>query len=171
MKKELGLKIRQEIKDAEDNLLKVVTTKLFDLVNSSTKISSMGNRYISVSLYDYISLEINNGYLKFVDEHLGRYHIDEPSDVFVDDLIDIINAEVEVRLEEEEKENRKKKQYDMAQDILNKIGYNIVTCGDCSEVLLHDTNDLDSEGTSNDIVCPSCEWESESCDFPDLFCL
>ena len=171
MKKELGLKIRQEIKDAEDNLLKVVTTKLFDLVNSSTKISSMGNRYISVSLYDYISLEINNGYLKFVDEHLDRHHIDEPSDVFVDDLIDIINGEVEVRLEEEEKENRKKEQYDMAQDILNKTGYNIVTCGDCGDVLLHDTNDVDSEGTSNDIVCPSCGFKGESCDFPDLFCL
>tara|TARA_Y100001937_G_scaffold9131_1_gene11245 strand:+ start:4249 stop:4449 length:201 start_codon:yes stop_codon:yes gene_type:complete len=63
----------------------------------------------------------------------------------------------------------KKEQYDMAQDILNETGYNIVTCGDCSEVLLHDTNDLDSEGTSNDIVCPSCGFKGESCDFPDLF--
>jgi|TARA_X000000368_G_C22872946_1_gene641765 predicted RNA-binding Zn-ribbon protein involved in translation (DUF1610 family) len=72
---------------------------------------------------------------------------------------------------QKEKENKMLEQYDMAQEIVNKTGINIVTCGNCGDVLLHNINDLDSEGTSNDIVCPSCGWESESCDFPDLFCL
>jgi rubrerythrin len=70
------------------------------------------------------------------------------------------------------KENpRMIEQYDMAQDIVNKTGINIVTCGNCGDVLLHNINDLDSEGTSNDIVCPSCDYKSECCDFPDLFCV
>ena len=72
---------------------------------------------------------------------------------------------------QKEKENKMLEQYDMAQEIVNKTGINIVTCGNCGDVLLHNINDLDSEGTSNDIVCPSCRWESESCVFLEIFCL
>jgi exosome complex RNA-binding protein Csl4 len=46
-------------------------------------------------------------------------------------------------------------------DAINRIGINIVTCGDCGEVLLHKT----SEET---ITCPHCSYTSEPCDFPDL---
>ena len=44
---------------------------------------------------------------------------------------------------------------------INEIGINIVTCGNCGDVLLHKT----SEDT---ITCPHCEFKSEPCDFPDL---
>lgn len=49
----------------------------------------------------------------------------------------------------------------MAERIVNELGINLVTCGDCGHVLLTDNSD--------DIECPHCGFKSESCDFPDLF--
>jgi hypothetical protein len=40
-------------------------------------------------------------------------------------------------------------------------GINLVTCGDCGEVLLHRLRDTE-------ITCPYCNFTSEPCDFPDL---
>lgn len=51
----------------------------------------------------------------------------------------------------------------MAERIVIKLGINIVTCGDCGNVLLHGMDNC------NDIECPHCGFTSESCDFPDLF--
>lgn len=41
------------------------------------------------------------------------------------------------------------------------IGVNIVTCGQCGDVLLHKVSD-------EEITCPLCNYTSEPCDFPDL---
>ena len=42
---------------------------------------------------------------------------------------------------QKEKENKMLEQYDMAQEIVNKTGINIVTCGNCGDVLLHNINE------------------------------
>lgn len=54
-----------------------------------------------------------------------------------------------------------KTQNELQQEIINKTGINIVTCGNCGSVLLHY---LDDEF----IQCPDCKFASEPCDFPDL---
>ena len=54
-----------------------------------------------------------------------------------------------------------RKQYDILQDIQG-AGYNVVTCGNCGDVLLHDIK-------QEEITCPYCNYQSDPCDFPDLF--
>ena len=39
---------------------------------------------------------------------------------------------------------------------------NIVTCGNCGEIIIHHTSDTE-------IACHQCKYTSEPCDFPDLF--
>jgi len=43
-----------------------------------------------------------------------------------------------------------------------EIGVNIVTCGDCGDVLLTDAY-------AEEIECPHCGFTADQCDFPDLF--
>ena len=52
-------------------------------------------------------------------------------------------------------------QYDLQQEIIEKSGINIVTCGDCGSIILHRIG-------QTTIVCDSCGFVSEPCDFPDL---
>lgn len=52
-------------------------------------------------------------------------------------------------------------QYDILCDI-QKAGYNVVTCGECGDVFLHDSD-------QEELVCPYCEFTGDVCDFPDLF--
>ncbi len=40
-------------------------------------------------------------------------------------------------------------------------GINLVTCGNCGNVLLHKLSDIK-------ITCHYCEFTSEPCDFPDV---
>lgn len=54
-----------------------------------------------------------------------------------------------------------KYQSELQQEIIDKTGINIVTCGNCGRVMFHYTDD-------NDIKCPDCGFESEPCDFPDF---
>lgn len=54
-----------------------------------------------------------------------------------------------------------KTQYEISQEIVNN-GYNIVTCGHCGSVVVHDIN-------VEDLECPHCAFKSDICDFPDLF--
>jgi len=54
------------------------------------------------------------------------------------------------------------KQFELSREVVQKSGINIVTCGMCGEVLLHRFEETE-------IKCPYCEFESEPCDFPDLF--
>jgi len=55
-------------------------------------------------------------------------------------------------------------QYDLQQEVIQKANINIVTCGDCGSVLLHR---LEVE----EVVCDSCGFTSEPCDFPDYNCI
>lgn len=54
-----------------------------------------------------------------------------------------------------------KTQNELQQEIIDKTGINIVTCGNCGSVLLHYIDD-------EFIQCPDCKFASEPCDFPDL---
>lgn len=54
-----------------------------------------------------------------------------------------------------------KTQLELQQEIIDKTGINIVTCGNCGDTLLHYIDD-------EVIICPYCKMESEPCDFPDL---
>lgn len=58
--------------------------------------------------------------------------------------------------------NMREKQVELARIIVEKTGINIVTCGQCGDVVLHKIN-------QEEIQCPSCLLKSEPCDFPDLF--
>lgn len=62
----------------------------------------------------------------------------------------------ELQVEEDEET-----QLELLQEIVEKAGINIVTCGNCGNVILHRT-------PTEEIKCESCEFESEPCDFPDL---
>ena len=44
---------------------------------------------------------------------------------------------------------------------LTDIGLNIVTCGNCSTVIIHETDE-------DKIMCHVCAYEDEQCQFPDL---
>jgi rubrerythrin len=54
---------------------------------------------------------------------------------------------------------------DNQKELMNLVlqsNVNIVTCGNCGDVVLHKIND-------EEITCPYCSYTSEPCDFPDLF--
>lgn len=52
-------------------------------------------------------------------------------------------------------------QLELLQEVVEKAGINIVTCGHCGSVILHRT-------PAEEIKCGDCGFESEPCDFPDL---
>lgn len=55
------------------------------------------------------------------------------------------------------------------EDVLQKMqkaGFNVTTCGECDDIVLHETpvaNDL--------LTCYNCGLVSDPCDFPDLVCV
>jgi hypothetical protein len=53
-------------------------------------------------------------------------------------------------------------QLDLMEEIRQKAGINIVTCGHCGTVVMH-------KQETETIKCYDCEFESDPCDFPDLF--
>jgi transcription elongation factor Elf1 len=53
-----------------------------------------------------------------------------------------------------------KTQLELQQQIL-EIDINIVTCGNCSSVILHEVHQYEIE-------CHICGYKSEPCEFPDL---
>ena len=59
-----------------------------------------------------------------------------------------------------EVKKHKPTQKELMQFVLDS-GVNLVTCGNCGDVLLHQRNDIE-------ISCPHCQYTSEPCDFPDL---
>ena len=154
--------IKEEIAKAQEQLKDAIINHLRLLVATSSKTSSVGNKYISVDLYDHRVLELRDGELIFVNGDMTTYSIDN-GDYELSDFEDIIRIETEGR----DKERRDKallEQYDLAQEIVDKSGINIVTCGNCGDVNLHRLVD-------EDITCASCGFESEPCEFPDLFCV
>lgn len=46
---------------------------------------------------------------------------------------------------------------------IQKLEYNVVTCGDCGDVLIIRTDD------DYEIECNHCGFVGESCDYPDLY--
>lgn len=54
-------------------------------------------------------------------------------------------------------------QLDMLKEI-QESGYNIVTCGDCGTVNIIEIRESEDLHT-----CFDCGFQSEGCDFPDLF--
>lgn len=55
-----------------------------------------------------------------------------------------------------------KNQYKLLQEVIKNTGINIVTCGDCGDVLLHRLDGAE-------VVCPHCNFTSDECNFGDLF--
>jgi len=53
-----------------------------------------------------------------------------------------------------------KTQLELHQQLL-EIDINIVTCGNCSSVILHEVH-------QSEIECHICGYKSEPCEFPDL---
>jgi hypothetical protein len=54
-----------------------------------------------------------------------------------------------------------KTQLELQQEIVKASGINIVTCGNCESVILH-------EVCCEAIQCHDCGFTSDPCDFPDL---
>lgn len=53
------------------------------------------------------------------------------------------------------------KQLELQIEIVEKTGINIVTCGNCGDVILHRIQD-------EEIDCPYCGHNGDPCNFPDL---
>ena len=78
-----------------------------------------------------------------------------------DEMLSDLIAQVEENLSFDNKINLIKNQKQLLQVVIDN-GINLVTCGDCGEVLLHKVSD------KNEITCHYCNFKSEDCDFPDL---
>jgi len=48
------------------------------------------------------------------------------------------------------------------QEKIQSVGFNIVNCGNCGSVILHECND------ENDIECPYCDTVMDKSDCPDF---
>ena len=55
-----------------------------------------------------------------------------------------------------------KNQIHKSLEIIDKLGYNLTTCGSCGAVNIIDVSEEEHE-------CYLCQYEGECCDFPDLF--
>lgn len=152
--------IKEEIAKAQEQLKDAIINHLRLLVKTSDKTSSVGNKYISVDLYDHRVLELRNGELIFVNGDMTTYSIDN-GDYELSDFEDIIRIEAEGR-EQEVKEKRYREQYELSQEIIDKSNINIVTCGNCGDVNLHRLGE-------EEITCAGCGFEGDPCEFPDLF--
>jgi len=115
----------------------------------------------NINLGDKVTVGINNGkiigQLENVDCTEPWFEIefeDKSCDQYPLSDIDFINPMTP--------EQKRAKQYLLSQEINSNAGINIVTCGNCGSVILHRSEDVEIE-------CYDCGYESEPCDFPDLF--
>jgi len=60
------------------------------------------------------------------------------------------------------REEKRINQIRLQDRIVATSGVNLVTCGSCGSVMLH-------EAKQEEIECPFCDHISEPCDFPDYF--
>lgn len=62
-------------------------------------------------------------------------------------------------------------QIELMKIVQQKANINLVNCGSCGDVFLHEikplTQEMDLEEL--DLTCPYCDFKSEPCDFPDFF--
>jgi predicted Zn-ribbon and HTH transcriptional regulator len=56
-----------------------------------------------------------------------------------------------------------KAQFEILQ-LIQRDGYNVVTCGNCGYVVLLEIDDIIEE-----VQCPHCKETMEYCDMPDLY--
>ena len=56
----------------------------------------------------------------------------------------------------------KESQESLFHEMVSVSGINVVTCGNCSHIVLHRSGDTE-------LSCPDCKYTSEPCDFPDLY--
>jgi DNA-directed RNA polymerase subunit RPC12/RpoP len=56
-----------------------------------------------------------------------------------------------------------KAQFEILQ-LIQRDGYNVVTCGNCGDVVL-----LEIDDTIEEVQCPHCKKTMEYCDMPDLY--
>jgi DNA-directed RNA polymerase subunit RPC12/RpoP len=56
-----------------------------------------------------------------------------------------------------------KAQFEILQ-LIQRDGYNVVTCGNCGDVVL-----LEIDYTIEEVQCPHCKETMEYCDMPDLY--
>lgn len=61
-----------------------------------------------------------------------------------------------------EEEKLYREQENLVKKIYDNLHINTVTCGDCGEIFFHETG-------KDELTCPHCGYESEICDFPDLY--
>jgi hypothetical protein len=57
-------------------------------------------------------------------------------------------------------------QIELQEKIQELANINIVNCGSCESVLLHDRGS--KRHYTKEIICPYCNYISEPCDFPDF---
>ena len=57
-------------------------------------------------------------------------------------------------------------QLDLMETIRDKANINMVTCGNCGTILLHETKSINED---NSIVCFGCKSEMELSDCPDYW--
>ena len=93
--------------------------------------------------YD-IAIEITD---KFLDVNKGR----EWDGDWCDSVIDFTKAWI-----------CRESQQSLFHEMVSVSGINVVTCGNCSHIVLH--RSVDTE-----LSCPDCKFTSEPCDFPDLY--
>ncbi|MDR6548488.1 putative nucleic-acid-binding Zn-ribbon protein [Chryseobacterium rhizosphaerae] len=106
-----------------------------------------GERYLS-------EIDIQNK--KLIDNNGYQYDLDILSDHQLFTIIDTIEANIEKYQEWQESQS----------EIFYKIqnaGFNIVTCGNCGEVILHEIHE---EG---EIHCGGCSRDMDKSDCPDLY--
>lgn len=63
------------------------------------------------------------------------------------------------------------KQIELQNRIVLLADVNLVNCGSCGDVMLHEVVNITDEMEEEDyaIECPYCDFKSEPCDFPDFF--
>ena len=57
-------------------------------------------------------------------------------------------------------------QINLQEKIQELANVNIVNCGNCGSIVLHDRGT--KEKYIEEIICPYCDFKSEPCDFPDF---
>ncbi len=140
-----------------------LNNQIIDTLINLVKTSGVPSKHISylsaipVDIFDYKELVYLNDKLVFLDDN--GLHFDLYSDCDQSDLIDIIEKEKSSR---DFKEKSFNSQLELAHIIATKANINIVTCGNCGAVILHEIDDTE-------ITCHDCGFTSEPCDFPDLY--
>ena len=149
----------KNLKEEFEKLNNQIVDTLINLVKTSG-VPSKHISYLSaipVDIFDYEELVYLNDELVFLDSN-GLY-FNLYSDCNQSDLIDIIEKEKSSR---DIKEKSFNSQLELANIIATKANINIVTCGSCGSVILHEIGDTE-------ITCHDCGFRSDSSDFPDLF--